>query len=161
MASWALSVVASLGTVLDAFNQSCSPKSVTGHTLTLRNPPNTGVSTFMTGADMFGPRHDLQLLQKWAQEDTSDDTELRRDDLARRYFFERLLFTPVNSEWTLLGCSFSRRGNLVLLVVKGIHEGTQYVAFITEQTTTRCVVVFCRQWLEGRVKWHKDKFAQT
>ena len=109
---------------------------------------------------MFGPQHDLDLLQQWDYESEMDDPESRRALLAMVYFHTRLLFCKVNSEWTLQGCSFSQRGTLVLLVVKSTHEGTPYVAYVTEQTTTRCMIVFARQWLEGRVKWHKDKFRE-
>lgn len=107
---------------------------------------------------MFGPENDLHLLQSTNLEAELQDPEAKRDLLALYYFHSRLLFTPVNPEWTLQGCSFSQRGNLVLLVVKATHEDTPYVAYVTEQNTTRCVRVFARQWLEGRVKWHTDKF---
>lgn len=109
---------------------------------------------------MFGPLHDLELLQAFDLEKELADVDTKRELLAMWYFHSRLLFTPVNPEWSLQGCSFSQRGQMVLLVVKGMHEGTPYVAYVTEATTTRCMVVFARQWLEGRVKWHKDKFRE-
>jgi hypothetical protein len=112
----------------------------------------------MTGGVMFGPENDLALLSKIDLSAELEEPETRRDLLAMYYFVTRLLFTPVNPEWTLQGCSFSQRGNLVLLVVKATHEETPYVAYVTEQNTTRCMRVFSRQWLEGRVKWHADKF---
>jgi hypothetical protein len=112
----------------------------------------------MTGGVMFGPENDLALLSKFDLETELEEPEARRDLLAMYYFVTRLLFTAVNSEWTLQGCSFSQRGHLVLLVVKATHEETPYVAYVTEQSTTRCIRIFSRLWLEGRVKWHPDKF---
>jgi len=108
---------------------------------------------------MFGPSHDLELLRKWQDSDDPNFQLEERDVLAIRYFLTRLLFTQVNPEWSIQGCSFSQRGANVLLVVKGTHEDTQYVAYVTERNTISCVRIFARQWLEGRVKWHKDKYA--
>jgi hypothetical protein len=107
---------------------------------------------------MFGPENDLALLAATDIEAELADAESKRDLLAMYYFVSRLLFTPVNPAWTIQGCSCSQRGRMVLLVVKATHEDTPYVAFVTEQTTIRCMRVFARQWLEGRVEWHKDKY---
>ena len=114
---------------------------------------------------MVGPENDLALLAATDIESELENVESKRDllstfssSLAMYYFVTRLLFTPVNPEWSIQGCSFSQRGHMVLLVVKATHEDTPYVAFVTEQTTTRCMRVFARQWLEGRVKWHNDKY---
>lgn len=109
---------------------------------------------------MFGPLHDLSLLQQFDLENELSNPESARDLLALYYFATRLLFHKVNSEWEMQGCSFSQRGERVLLVVKATHEGTPYVGYVTERSTTSCVRIFARQWLEGRVKWHKDKFRE-
>lgn len=110
---------------------------------------------------MFGPLHDIELLKAFKIEQELDDPVGRRDILALFYFHNRLLFHPVNPDWTFQGCSFSSRGLRVLLVVKATKQDIPYVAYVTEQTTTGCVRVFARQWLEGRVKWHRDKFRST
>ena len=110
---------------------------------------------------MFGPLHDLKMLREWTWAESVPDPETERDLRALHYFHDRMLFSNLNSDWSLQGCSFSQRGNQVLLVVKSAHEGTPYVAYVTERTTTRCIRIFARQWLEGRVKWHKDKYRQT
>lgn len=108
---------------------------------------------------MFGPQYDMELLQKW-QEDGSEEYQLEeRDALALRYFHTRLLFSQVNPGREIHGCSFSQRGRMVLLVVKSTLEDMPQVAFVTEDTTTRCIRVFCRMWLEGRVKWYPDQFG--
>jgi hypothetical protein len=112
----------------------------------------------MTGGVMFGPENDLALLSQFDLASELEEPETRRDLLSMYYFVTRLLFTPVDPEWTFQGCSFSQRGHMVLLVVKATHEDTPYVAFVTEQNTTRCMRVFARQWLEQRVSWHKDKY---
>lgn len=107
---------------------------------------------------MFGPERDLEMLKGVVFADKMQDPAFERDALALVYFHSHLLFSQVNPEWSIQGCSFSQRGNMAMLVVKGMHEDTPYVAYVTDKTTTLCVRIFARQWLEGRVKWHKDKF---
>lgn len=63
--------------------------------------------------------------------------------------------------WVYRGESFKDQGWATLLVVKGAHEGTPLVAFVTERTPTDCMKVFLRQMDEGRVEWREDKFARN
>ena len=62
-------------------------------------------------------------------------------------------------DWIYRGESFKDQGWAMLLVVKGAHEGTPLVAFVTEKTPTDCMRVFLRMMDEGRVEWREDKFA--
>jgi hypothetical protein len=62
-------------------------------------------------------------------------------------------------QWTYRGASIRYDGWATLLVVKGAHEGTPYVCFVTERTTTDCMRVFLRMMDEGRVEWKEDKFG--
>jgi hypothetical protein len=112
----------------------------------------------MTGGVMFGAEHDIELLKAIDWENVAADPSWKREHLAFHYFFESILRERSQNSWTIDGCSFSQRGANVMLVVKGTHEDTPYVAFVTERTPTGCVVTFCRLWLEQRVKWHPDKF---
>lgn len=114
----------------------------------------------MTGVVMFGPKHDLELLKKVDVVARLDDEDFLRATLAWSYFASIVIHTNVKVGWSFDGCSFSQRGQMVLLVVKATHEDTPYVAFTTERTTTGCVVSFCRRWLEERVEWHKDKYRE-
>jgi hypothetical protein len=112
----------------------------------------------MTGGVMFGPDHDLEILRSTDVGELLNEPAQQRDILAWLYFASRVIHSNVKPGWSFDGCSFSQRGRMVLLVVKATHEDTPYVAFTTEQTTTRCVVTFCRRWLEDRVDWHADRF---
>lgn len=61
--------------------------------------------------------------------------------------------------WTYRGASIRYDGWSTLLVVKGAHEGTRYVVFLTERSTTHCMRAFRRQLEEGRVEWREDRFG--
>lgn len=107
---------------------------------------------------MFGPKHDLELLHEFDLPALLADPGELADATAWYYFSVIMVKDPVKPGWSYNGCSFSQRGPRVLLVVKATHEDTPYVAFVTEQTTTRCVRVFCRLHLEERLEWRPDKF---
>jgi hypothetical protein len=107
---------------------------------------------------MYGPENDLRLLNAFDLEQLMQDPDDRANVLAWYYFSLKVLCPNVKPGWSFDGCSFSQRGTMVLLVVKATHEGTPYVAFTTERTTTGCVRSFCRRWIEDRVEWHPDKF---
>jgi len=109
---------------------------------------------------MFGPEADLELLKEFDLLEKLKDPQNLRDQTAWWYFSARMVHSNVKSGWSFDGCSFSQRGPHVLLVMKATHEGTPYVAFTTEATTTGCVVSFCRRWLEGRVEWREDKYRK-
>jgi hypothetical protein len=110
---------------------------------------------------MFGPQHDIELLKQITQEKMADDIRLERDMRAYVYFFEFLLMTGPNLPEHFTGCSFSQRGANTLLVVKRVKDDIPQVAYVTERTPTGCIVTFGRVHLEGRLKWHPDKFART
>ena len=109
---------------------------------------------------MFGPERDLELLKDFDLQDRLADAKELADATAWYYFSIIMIHSAVKPGWSFDGCSFSQKGNFVLLVVKATHEGTPYVAFTTEKSTTGCVRSFCRRWLEDRVEWHSDKFRQ-
>lgn len=107
---------------------------------------------------MFGPKRDLELLKEFDLRSKLDDPQELRDQTAWWYFSSIMIHTAVKSGWGFDGCSFSQRGPRCLLVMKATHDELPYVAFVTEQNPTACVVTFCRMWLEERVPWHKDKY---
>lgn len=108
---------------------------------------------------MFGAEHDLELLKELTWEKASSDPKAQRDMLGLLYFFGILLQRLVDGQPNVYGCSFSQKGLHSMLVVKAIVDDIPRVAYVTERTPTGCVVTFGRMWLEGRVKWHKDKYA--
>jgi len=109
---------------------------------------------------MFGTSHDLALLRNWAESCNVPTPEESRDDLAIRLFVYSLLFREVDGTRSFQGCSFTRRGPMVLLVVKSIEGEKHQVCYTTERSAERCIVAFCRSYLEGRTKWHLDKYRQ-
>jgi len=114
----------------------------------------------MSESVMFGPQRDIELLQEVELERMLEDPQARANMMAWLYFGRIVIHTSVKPGWSLDGCSLSQRGPRTLLVVKATHEGTPYVAFTTEATTTGCVRSFCRRWLEERVEWRKDKYRE-
>lgn len=105
--------------------------------------------------------NDLQRLRDFDWAEVSADPSWRRETLALYYFHTTLMCMTDQNGWTFTGSSFSQRGLNTLLCVKAQREGTPLVAFVTEKLPTGCVVVFCRMWLEDRVKWYPDKYAKT
>lgn len=61
--------------------------------------------------------------------------------------------------WQYRGMTLKYQGWKSLLVVKATHEGTPYVAFITERDTTACMRAYMRMFDQDRVKWKKDQFG--
>lgn len=104
---------------------------------------------------------DIELLKAYTAERMADDSKLERDMRSCLYLFDFLLMTGPNQEEQFTGCSFSQRGMNTLLVVKKVSDSIPYVAFVTERTPMGCIATFGRVHLEGRIKWHLDKFART
>jgi len=75
------------------------------------------------------------------------------------YFMCYIADGKVNSGTCVDGFSLHQDDTWARLVVKANIDGTRRVAFISSQTTTRCVAIFVRQWRDGVVKWYDDKFA--
>ena len=109
---------------------------------------------------MFGPEHDIELLKEFTAERMAEDVSIERDLRAYYYFFEFLMMRGPNFPGEITGCSFSQRGLNTLLAVKRNWNDIPQVAFVTEKYPTGCIVTFGRMHLEGRVKWHLDKFAK-
>jgi len=109
---------------------------------------------------MFGPMHDLELLKSWDWDKVFADPSWEAEVLALHYFHNVLMCVTDQNGWTIDGCSLSPRGLNTLLVVKAIHDGIPLVAFCTEKFPIGCIRTFCRMYLEGRVKWHQDKFRE-
>lgn len=109
----------------------------------------------------MGVLEDLKLLKEVTWSKVDEDEALERELRGLFYFFYDVLLTGPNAEREITGCSFSQRGLNTLLVVKSTIGDTQQVAYVTEKFPTGCVLTFGRQRLEGRLKWHSDKYAKT
>lgn len=110
---------------------------------------------------MIDQQQQLERIRATTWSTIEEDPKLERVVRALYYFYSTILMTGPNFPVEVTGCHFSQRGLNTLLVVKANVEGTPQVAFVTEKFPTGCVVTFCRQWLEDRVKWHLDKYAKT
>ena len=75
------------------------------------------------------------------------------------WWSHRLVNVLEEAGWFYRGESVKYQGWSTLLVVKGAKDGTPYVVFITERTTTDCMRVFRKQFEENRVNWVPDKFG--
>jgi len=106
----------------------------------------------------MGVEEDLVLLKNRDWDKVSADPEWRRELLALDYFHNVLMCMTDQNGWSIQGCSFSEKGTNTMLCVKATEDGIPQVAFVTERFPTRCVIAFCRMWLENRVRWYPDKF---
>ena len=100
-------------------------------------------------------------LEELTWEEIDKDDQLMRQLRALFFFFFEILMEGPNSEREITGCSFSQRGTNTLLVIKGVHEGIPQVGYVTAKYPIDCVTVAGRLILQGQLKWHLDKFAQT
>lgn len=110
---------------------------------------------------MLTPTQKAARLRDVTWEEIDKDSSLERELRGLFYFFFDIMMRGPNSGREITGCSFSQRGLNTLLVVKSRYEDTQQVAYCTEKYPTDCVLTFGRLDLEGRLKWHMDKFSKT
>lgn len=89
-----------------------------------------------------------------------DEGPITREEVETwAWWFTRMVNEFEERGWTYRGASIRYDGWSTLLVVKGRHEGTPYVVFVTERNTTHCMRVFRKMLDEGRVEWRQDKFG--
>jgi hypothetical protein len=101
------------------------------------------------------------MLREVTFDSIEQDEELEREIRALYFFFYDVLMRGPNFERSIEGCSFSQRGLNTLMVLKGTCEGIPQVAYVTEKFPIGCVVTAGRLLLDGRMKWHLDKFRST
>ena len=116
---------------------------------------------FHLGENMQTREEKLQALRAVTFEDMDRDPELEAELRALFFFFFDILMRGPNFDTEVTGCSFSQRGLNTLLVLKARVDGVPQVAYVTEKYPIGCVRVIGRQFLNGTVKWHLDRYAQT
>lgn len=75
------------------------------------------------------------------------------------WWFLRMVNQLEAAEWSYRGASIRVEEWMTLLVVRAEREGTRYVVFVNERTTTHCMRSFRKMFDEGRLMWRKDKFS--
>jgi hypothetical protein len=75
------------------------------------------------------------------------------------WFESQMFANMVDSGYEYRGCSFRQHETVATLVVKVAHTNIPLVAFITARTTTECIWLFRKKWLDETVLFVPDRFA--